>query len=192
MNPSSNPNSRRKKLAVHRKQLYNRTAKLLGVTDGKQIIVAIQHFARRVIDPFAKDAASSQYFYDYTLPSIMVRGAILGAPFTVVDRFICLGTSREDRSCAETRRCACTRFLNVPFVTLEGARACIVVQEERRASSALTYSSGYRTTMVEQELGVEAQRTSRTRKIAEVATKYVQEAKKEIEEAKKDTVDVRK
>ena len=191
-NPSSNPSSRKKKLAVHRQQLYNRTAKLLGVTDGKQIIVAIHHFARRVIDAFAKDADSPLYFYDYILPSSMVRGAVLGAPFTSVDRFVCLGTKPQDPSCAATGRCACNRFLNVPFVTLEDARACIVVREERRASSALAYSSGRRTAMMEQELAVESQKSSRMKKIAEEAKRDVQEAKKNVEAAKHEMESARK
>lgn len=80
-----------------------------------------------------------------------------------------LGTNRDKGNFADAGRCGCSRFLGVPFVMLEDARACIIIRAARCDSLALAYSSSHRAGMIEHELVAESQRSSQVKKKAKEA-----------------------
>ena len=135
INPQANPETRKKKQAARRQQLFDRAIKLLHIRPGiKRITIAIHHFHRDVIRTFSSDHnRGSTIFLDYLLPSDMVANSRLGVTFTAIDKLICLETNAEDKQCKKAAKtiarerpgsclkkvCTCNRYLNVPFVTLD-------------------------------------------------------------------------
>ncbi|KAL9181685.1 hypothetical protein ACHAXT_012028 [Thalassiosira profunda] len=133
----SNPKAGGKgKRNVRRRQLYDRVAQLFDVDnpgERKGIDVGIHHFPRTVVERYCQTPPEERAgdFLDFLLPEELVGNdphtgqPILGRAFGEADRFQCLGTSSQNRKCRKAKECTCKLYLNLPFVTLEGAAAAM-------------------------------------------------------------------
>jgi hypothetical protein len=204
-NVQMQPESRQKRQGIRKQQLYDRISKLLGSNcdDRKYASIAIHHFSPDVIRAFAADPKSCHRFLDYLLPSSLVSSSRLGVPFTAVDRFICIGTDVEDKTCqiAEKQRklavggdglstsksylrmsCSCNRYLNVPFLTIDAAKANISTGNSRRSALVESYSATRRDSMVLQEIAVQSQSNSRLRDKTDLVTKKIKFVRSQAED----------
>lgn len=140
---ASNPHSNRTRQAAQRQRLYDRAAQILGVSNPEErarIYVGVHHFRREVIEHYHSNprnlstggsrgrSRGNKPFIDYLLPANLAGNDRQGRPrlgreFTLEDRFDCLGTNSQQKSCAEANQCLCDLYMNLPFVTLEAAKA---------------------------------------------------------------------
>ena len=133
-------------------QFYDRACDVLSIpnsTTRRDINVAMHHFPREVIERYRlNDNKGKTKFKDALLPQDLVIGnsdnnnniddndknigsskqpssSRLGREFTPEDKFNCLGTSAEQRICSNGGTCNCNVYINVPFVTLDMAKAAL-------------------------------------------------------------------
>ncbi len=120
-NPSKSAGTQPKR-QKRMQQLYDRAVKLLKVEnahDKEYIYIAIIHYSPIVIEHYKNNGSSKKekLFTDYLLPSTLVSSSKLGVKFTNLDKFDCLGTTKESTNCSDNGVCTCNRYLNAPFVT---------------------------------------------------------------------------
>mmetsp|Transcript_31651 Transcript_31651/g.67018 ORF Transcript_31651/g.67018 Transcript_31651/m.67018 type:complete len:587 (-) Transcript_31651:263-2023(-) len=129
---SKNQDGRYRRRARASQQIYDRAAAALGVSNPEtraNLVVAVHHFHRVVIEYFNKDPSrEAKGFFHYFLSPDLVGNDENGTPrlgreLSSEDKLNCLDTSREKRDCKKAKKCICNLYLNVPFVTVDMAKA---------------------------------------------------------------------
>mmetsp|Transcript_36543 Transcript_36543/g.62235 ORF Transcript_36543/g.62235 Transcript_36543/m.62235 type:complete len:403 (-) Transcript_36543:303-1511(-) len=198
-NPNKSTSSKKPRQLRAKQQFYNRAASLLRIEDADHldhIFIGISHFSRDVIDHYNNDnsATKAKYFTDYLLPTSLVSNSNLGVEFTVVDKFICLGTPKEKSHCKRNGSCNCKLFLNAPFVTRCHALNQTNSIENQRHQRCETFFSTRRQNLSTTEIAVQSNKanrilreSNRIREDAEATQKKLAEVTKQLDYARKKT-----
>ena len=192
-NPRNAKNPGRSKQRAMRQQIYDRAAALLRVENAENrddIRIGIIHFPRDVIRHYNNDQSNNKpkNFVDYLLPSHLVTNSKLGVAFTKVDRFTCIGTTKEkdNPKCTSDNVCHCNTYINSPFVTRDRIVASIKRPTSERTLRSTAFSATRGSSMAKKEAVIQSNRAVRAELLVDKLEKDVSAAKEDASSARKE------